>query len=194
LKRLPRLEINLATAFLVSMVVGLFEETTAQYTALVILLSVVAGKSGNTGAQSVAVTMRGLALKEIYPRMWLRVIFKEFNIGWMNGIAVAVTTGLGVYLWSQLLELTMVIMISMVLSVVIASVSGALIPIMLIVTGQDPAQSSSIFLTTITDIAGFFSFLGIATLFLHLLWFDLRGSVNLKIIILKQEKISFNLY
>jgi magnesium transporter len=169
LKRLPWLEINLATAFLAALVVGLFEETIAQYTALAILLPVVAGQSGNTGAQSLAVTMRGLALKEIYPRMWSRIIFKEFNVGLMNGIAVALTTGLGVYLWSKSLGLTMVIMISMVLSMVIASVSGALIPIILTVSGQDPAQSSSIFLTTITDIAGFFSFLGIATLFIHLL-------------------------
>jgi magnesium transporter len=169
LKRLPWLEINLATAFLAAMVVGMFEETIAQYTALAILLPVVAGQSGNTGAQSLAVTMRGLALKEIYPRMWSRIIFKEFNVGLMNGIAVAATTGVGVYLWSKSLGLTLVIMISMVLSMVIASVSGALIPIILTVTGQDPAQSSSIFLTTITDIAGFFSFLGIATLFLHLL-------------------------
>ena len=77
--------------------------------------------------------------------------------------------GLGVYIWSKSMGLTIVIMISMVLSMAIASVSGALIPIMLTVSGQDPAQSSSIFLTTVTDIAGFFSFLGIATLFMHML-------------------------
>jgi magnesium transporter len=169
IKRLPWLQINLATAFMAAMVVGIFEDTIAQYTALAILLPVVAGQSGNTGAQSLAVTMRGLALKEIYPRMWSRIVFKEFNVGLMNGIAVALTTGLGVFVWSRSVGLTMVIMISMVLSMIIASVSGALIPMMLTVSGQDPAQSSSIFLTTVTDIAGFFSFLGIATLFLHML-------------------------
>ena len=168
-KRLPWLQINLATAFAAAAVVGLFESTIASYTALAILLPVVAGQSGNTGAQSLAVTMRGLALKEIYPRMWTRIVWKEFNVGVMNGIAVAVTTGLGVYIWSRSIGLTVVIMISMVISMAIASVAGALIPIMLTISGQDPAQSSSIFLTTVTDIAGFFSFLGIATIFLHML-------------------------
>jgi len=168
-KRLPWLEINLLTAFLAAAVVGFFEETIAQYTALAVLLPVVAGQSGNTGAQALAVTMRGLALKEIYPRMWVRILYKEFNVGLWNGIAVAVTTGLGVYLWSQSIGLTLVIFASMILSMVIASISGAGIPILLTITGQDPAQSSSIFLTTVTDIAGFFSFLGIATLFIALL-------------------------
>ena len=158
LKRLPWLQINLATAFLAASVVGFFEDTIAQFTALAVLLPVVAGQSGNTGAQSLAVTMRGLALKEIYPRMWPKIVLKEFNVGLMNGIAVAITTGLGVYIWSRSTGLTIVIMTSMVLSMVIASVSGAIIPVMLTVSGQDPAQSSSIFLTTVTDIGGFFQF------------------------------------
>ena len=114
-------------------------------------------------------TMRGLALREIYPRMWMRIIYKEFNVGLWNGIAVALTTGAGVYIWSQSVGLTLVIILSMVLSMIIASISGAGIPIILTITGQDPAQSSSIFLTTVTDIAGFFSFLGIATLLIALL-------------------------
>ena len=164
IKRLPWLEINLLTAFLAASVVGIFEDTIAKYTALAILLPVVAGQSGNTGAQALAVTMRGLALKEIYPRMWPRIIFKEFNVGLWNGIAIAVTTGVGVYFWSNSIGLSLIILISMIISMIIASISGAAIPILLTVTGQDPAQSSSIFLTTVTDIAGFFSFLGIATL------------------------------
>ena len=168
-KRLPWLEINLLTAFLAAAVVGAFEDTIAQYTALAVLLPVVAGQSGNTGAQALAVTMRGLALREIYPRMWFRILYKEFNVGLWNGIAVALTTGAGVYVWSQSIGLTLVIFVSMILSMVIASISGAGIPILLTITGQDPAQSSSIFLTTVTDIAGFFSFLGIATLFIALL-------------------------
>ena len=168
-KRLPWLQINLLTAFMAASVVGLFEDTIAKYTALAVLLPVVAGQSGNTGAQALAVTLRGLALKEIYPRMWTRVTFKEFNTGLFNGLAVAVTTGIGVYLWSQSPGLTMVIFLSMILSMIIAGVAGAVIPILLTVSGQDPAQSSSIFLTTITDISGFFSFLGIATLFISML-------------------------
>jgi len=168
-KRMPWLQVNLATAFLAASVVGLFEDTISRFTALAILLPVVAGQSGNTGAQALAVTLRGLALKEIYPRMWARIIGKEFKVGLLNGLSVALTTGLGVYIWSKSIGLTVVIMTSMVLSMVIASVAGALIPISLTVVGQDPAQSSSIFLTTITDVAGFFSFLGIATLLMHML-------------------------
>ena len=168
-KRQPWLQINLATAFLAAAVVGMFEGTIAQYTALAVLLPVVAGQSGNTGAQALAVTLRGLALKEIYPRMWMRVTFKEFYAGLWNGIAVALTTAVAVYLWSQSPGLTMVIFLSMILSMVIAGIFGAVIPIMLTVSGQDPAQSSSIFLTTVTDVAGFFSFLGIATLFISML-------------------------
>ncbi len=168
-KRLPWLQINLLTAFLAAAVVGLFESTIAQYTALAVLLPVVAGQSGNTGAQALAVSMRGLALKEIYPHMWMRIIFKESSVGFWNGIAVALTTGIGVYVWSHSMGLTLVIAFSMVLSMTIASIAGAGIPILLTITGQDPAQSSSIFLTTITDVVGFFSFLGIATLFIHML-------------------------
>lgn len=168
-KRQPWLQINLLTAFMAASVVGIFEGTIAQFTALAVLLPVVAGQSGNTGAQALAVTMRGLALKEVYPRMWPRVLFKEFSAGFWNGMAVAITCGIGVYIWSQSVGLTIVIFISMIMSMVIASMAGAMIPILLTVSGQDPAQSSSIFLTTVTDIAGFFSFLGIATFFIAML-------------------------
>ena len=168
-KRLPWLEINLLTAFLAAAVVGVFEDTIAKYTALAVLLPVVAGQSGNTGAQALAVTMRGLALKEIYPRMWPRILFKEFNAGMWNGMIIALTTAIGVYIWSDSTGLSLIILLSMTLSMIIASVSGAAIPILLTITGQDPAQSSSIFLTTVTDIAGFFSFLGIATLLIALI-------------------------
>lgn len=164
-KRLPWLQINLATAFLAASVVGLFENTIASFTALAVLLPVVAGQSGNTGAQALAVTMRGLALREIRARQWPRVVFKEMSTGFWNGIAIALTTSLGVWLWSGSLGLSAVIGISMILSMVIAGIFGAAIPLVLTAIGQDPAQSSSIVLTTVTDVAGFFSFLGIATLF-----------------------------
>ncbi len=164
LKRQPWLQINLLTAFLAAAVVGLFEETIAQFTALAVLLPVVAGQSGNTGAQALAVTMRGLALREIRARHWLRLAGKEALVGLCNGLAVAAVTALGVWVWSGSVGLALVITVAMVLSMVIASIAGAMIPIILTVLGQDPAQSSSIFLTTVTDVAGFFSFLGIATL------------------------------
>ena len=163
-KRLPWLQINLITAFVAASVVGLFEHTIAQFTALAVLLPVVAGQSGNTGAQALAVTMRGLALREIRAAQWPQVVFKETNVGFWNGAIVAVTTALGVLVWSGSYGLALIIATSMVLSMVIAGVAGAAIPIVLTVLGQDPAQSSSIVLTTVTDVTGFFSFLGIATL------------------------------
>ncbi|HSM07242.1 MAG TPA: magnesium transporter [Longimicrobiales bacterium] len=163
-KRLPWLQINLVTAFLAASVVGFFESTIAQFTALAVLLPVVAGQSGNTGAQALAVTMRGLALREIQLRSWPRVAVKEAIAGCLNGIAVAATTSAGVFVWSRSPGLALVIGVSMVLSMTIAGLSGALVPIILASLKQDPAQSSSIVLTTITDVAGFFSFLGIATL------------------------------
>jgi len=168
-KRLPWLQINLATAFLAATVVGLFEDTIARVTALAVLLPVVAGQSGNTGAQAMAVTLRGLALREVWPRQWPRLLFKELSAGFWNGIAVALTTAIGVYVWSRSTGLCLVIGISMVVSMIIASVSGAAIPLLLVKAGQDPATSSSIFLTTVTDVMGFLSFLGIATLMMGLL-------------------------
>jgi magnesium transporter len=163
-KRLPWLQINLLTAFLAAAVVGLFEDTIARFTALAVLLPVVAGQSGNAGAQALAVTMRGLALREISLRHWLRVMLKEVQTGLVNGLAVAATCGLGVYVWSGSIGLVLVIAMSMVLAMIAAGFAGALVPITLTRLGQDPAQSSSIILTTVTDVAGFFSFLGIATL------------------------------
>jgi magnesium transporter len=163
-KRLPWLQINLITAFLAAAVVGLFEDTIARVTALAVLLPVVAGQSGNTGAQALAVTMRGLSLREVRTRHWLRVVVKEGIAGAGNGAAVAVTTSAAVYLWSESLGLALVIGTSMVVSMTLAGLSGAAIPMVLTALRQDPAQSSSIILTTVTDVVGFFSFLGIATL------------------------------
>src|SRR5690606_17613070 len=139
------------------------EDIIASYTALAILLPVVAGQSGNTGAQALAVVMRGLALREIGLAQSRRVLRKEFQVGLINGLGVAVTTGLAVYLWSRSAGLMLIIVLSMVSSMALAGIAGASVPLMLTRLGQDPAQSSSIILTTITDIAGFFSFLGIAS-------------------------------
>ncbi len=164
-KRLPWLQINLLTAFLAATVVGLFEDIIAQVTALAVLLPVVAGQSGNSGAQALAVTMRGLALREITLLQWKQVVRKEVLVGLANGLAVAFTTCIGVYLWSRSPGITAVIGVSMVLSMVMAGLAGALVPMFLTRIGQDPATASSIILTTVTDVVGFFSFLGIATLF-----------------------------
>lgn len=168
-KRLPWLQINLATAFLAAAVVGLFEGTIAQFTALAVLLPVVAGQSGNTGAQALAVTLRGLALREIRLRHWPRIALKEVSTGTLNGCAVALVTVIGVFVWSQSWGLCLVIGLAMVVSMMIAGLAGAGVPMVLTALRQDPAQSSSIFLTTITDIMGFLSFLGLATLLSGLL-------------------------
>lgn len=163
-RRLPWLQINLLTAFMASAVVGMFESTIAQFTALAVLLPVAAGQSGNTGAQALAVTMRGLTLREISMRHWYRVMLKELAAGFMNGVGIAATCALGVYAWSRSTGLALVMALAMIVSMTIAGVAGALVPIGLKRFGLDPAQASSIVLTTVTDIAGFLSFLGIATL------------------------------
>lgn len=168
-QRLPWLQINLATAFLAAAVVGLFQDTIARYTALAVLLPVVAGQSGNSGMQALGVTMRGLALREIRINAWPRLIVKEAGVGIINGIAIAITTMLGVFVWSQSLGLTLIIGVAMVMSMFIACICGAMVPIVLKSLGQDPATSSSIVLTTFTDCGGFLSFLGLATLLSSLL-------------------------
>lgn len=168
-KRLPWLYVNIVTTFLTASVVGLFEDNIARVTALAMLMPVVAGQSGNAGMQALVVTLRGLVLREVYPRMWARIIFKECKVGMMNGIGIAVTAGTGVYIWSNSVELAIVLGISMVMALTIASIAGAVIPLALTFAGRDPALSSSIFLTAISDMFGFFSFLGIAGLFIHIL-------------------------
>lgn len=168
-RRLPWLNINLLTAFLAAGVVGIFEQTIAQFTALAVLLPVVAGQSGNTGAQALAVIMRGLALREIRIRHWQRVLLKEMLAGLLNGAAIALVTALGVLIWSRSAGLAAVIGAAMVISMILAGLSGAAIPLLLTRMGQDPAQSASIILTTVTDVVGFLSFLGLATLFSGLL-------------------------
>jgi len=162
-KRLPWLQINLATAFLAASVVAIFEDTISKITVLAVFLPVVAGQSGNTGSQALAVTMRGLALREISVNQWFVVARKEILVGIINGVAVAITTSLIVFFWASSFGLAVVIGISMILSMAIAGLSGALIPMILQSLGQDPASSSSIILTTVTDIVGFLSFLGLAT-------------------------------
>ena len=161
-RRLPWLQINLLTAFLASAVVAMFEGLIAQFTALAVLLPVVAGQGGNAGAQALAVTVRGLALREIGIRELPGLLTKELITGIANGFALALVCGAGVYLWSGSPGLSLVISCAMLLSIPAAGVAGALVPMALTRLGQDPATASSIILTTVTDVAGFLSFLGIA--------------------------------
>jgi magnesium transporter len=175
--RLPWLYVNLLTAFMAAAVVGVFEDTISKMAALAVLLPVVAGQGGNTGSQSLAVVMRGLALREIVPGVKTRVIRKELISGFINGIAIAVVTALCVFGWRLAAGdglppstgLALVIGISMVINMVAAAGAGALIPLALQAMGRDPAQSAAIFLTTVTDIIGFAAFLGFAMLLQSLL-------------------------
>lgn len=161
--RMPWLQINLASAFVASSVVGVFDHTIAKVTALAVLMPIVAGEAGNTGAQALAVTQRGLALREIRTTHVWRLMRKEALVGACNGIAIGIVTALGVLLWSKNLVLSGVIFAAMVLSMAIASISGVIIPIVLTALGRDPATASSILLTAITDTVAFLSFLGLAT-------------------------------
>ncbi len=168
-KRLPWLYVNLGTAFLAAAVVGMFEDTIQKVTALAVLLPVVAGQGGNTGAQSLAVVMRGLALRELVPGTTRRLLTKETLAALINGLAVAVGTGLAVFLWDGRIGLVLIIVLAMVVNMGAAGLAGAAIPLLLQSLGRDPAQSASIVLTTITDVVGFAAFLGFAVLFMPLL-------------------------
>ena len=168
-KRLPWLYVNLFTAFVASMVVGLFEGTIERVTALAVLMPVVAGQGGNTGAQSLAVVMRGIALREILPGSIWRLVRKEMVGALINGLAVAVATGAAVWIWDGRIGLVVVIALAMVVNMTMAGLFGAAIPLVLRALGRDPAQSASIFLTTVTDVVGFAAFLGLAVLLLPLL-------------------------
>jgi magnesium transporter len=167
--RLPWLQINLASAFVASSVVGMFDQTIAKITALAVLMPIVAGEAGNTGAQALAVTQRGLALREIRTTHVWRLIRKEALVGASSGLAIGVVTALGVFLWSSNLVLAGVIFAAMVLSMATAAVSGVIIPIVLTALGRDPATASSILLTAITDTVAFLSFLGLATILIQAL-------------------------
>ncbi|MGE3804233.1 MAG: magnesium transporter [Gemmataceae bacterium] len=175
--RLPWLYVNLLTAFLASAVIGLFEGLIAQIAVLAVLLPVVAGQGGNTGSQSLAVVMRGLALREIIPSSRRRVILKELMGGLLNGVFVALGTSLAVFVWRLIAQdplhsctaMALVIGLAMIVNMSVAALSGAVIPMALKAMGRDPAQSAGIFLTTVTDVVGFSAFLGLALLFQSML-------------------------
>ncbi len=166
-KRLPWLMVNLGTAFAASAVIGMFEGIIERVTALAVLLPIVAGQGGNTGAQSLAVVIRGIALRELGPGTGRRVLAKETTAAVLNGVAIALVTGLAVLLWDGRFGLVLVIALAMVVNMAIAGLAGAGIPLMLRSLGRDPAQSASIFLTTVTDIVGFAAFLGLALLLMR---------------------------
>jgi len=168
-KRLPWLHINLATAFLAAFVVALFEGIIAKLTILAVFLPVVAGQGGNAGAQSLAVVMRGIVMREIPKGKILQLILKEGKIGAVNGIVIGIVTALVAWIWYGNPYLGLVIGLGMLVNLIVAGLAGAAIPLTMKRVGIDPAQSSSIILTTVTDVLGFLAFLGFAVLFQNFL-------------------------
>jgi magnesium transporter len=163
-RRVPWLLVNLGTAFLASLVVGLFESTLQRLTVLAILLPIVAGQAGNTGLQSMAVMIRGIATGETRGIRLTRLLSREVGIGLGTGVLIGLTCALVCLLWRGDPWLAAVIGSAMVACMLIATVSGALVPWCMQRLGFDPAQSASIILTTITDVAGFGIFLALGTL------------------------------
>ncbi len=165
-KRLPWLQVNLATSFLAASIISVFEGTIAKITVLAAYLPIIAGQGGNTGAQSLAVVMRGLALDEITDRSeaW-RVIRRETVAGVINGLLVGLTTGLVCLIFNHSLWLGLVVTVAMIGNMGIATFCGAVIPLVMKKVGLDPAQCSSIILTTFTDVFGFLILLSLAFTF-----------------------------
>ncbi|MGV3774905.1 MAG: magnesium transporter [Verrucomicrobiales bacterium] len=163
-KRLPWLCVNLATAFLAAGVVGMFEETIAAWTALAIFLPIVAGQGGNAGAQTLTVIIRDMALGEISDGDGKKALVKELILGLANGIAIGLIVALISILWKGSAVLGLVVGLAMVLNMVAAALSGVMVPYTLRALKIDPALASSIMVTTVTDVAGFFFFLGLAAI------------------------------
>jgi magnesium transporter len=164
-KRLPWLHVNLATAFLAAAVVALFEDVIARITVLAVFLPVVAGQGGNAGAQSLAVVMRGLVMREIPKEGFRQLVLKESLLGTISGAVTGVVTAAVAWVWHGNPWLGLVIGLAMIVNLFAAGLSGAAIPILMKRVGLDPAQCSSIILTTVTDVIGFFAFLGFAVVF-----------------------------
>lgn len=165
-KRLPWLVINLATAFMASFTIGLFEGTIEKVVALASVMSIVAGMGGNAGTQTLSLVIRGIALGEVKLKEDWRLIIKEFCLGIINGAITGFITAIIIYWHYHNIFLGVIILIAMMGNLVIAGVFGFTIPLVLKKLNIDPALASSIFLTTMTDVGGFFIFLGLAQLFL----------------------------
>jgi len=161
--------VNLATAFLASSVLGLFQEQLQGMVALAVLAPIVASQGGNAATQTMTVAVRALATRQLGSGNALRVIFRESLVGLVNGVAFAVITGIAAVIWFKTPGLGVVIGLAIICNLVAGALGGILIPMVLERVRADPAVASGTFVTTVTDVVGFFSFLGIATL-----WFGLK--------------------
>ena len=165
-RRFNWLLLNLFTAFLATYCISLFGATIEQMVVLAFLMPIVASMGGNAGMQTLAVTVRSLATQDLTKNNFTNNVFKEFNIGVLNGIIFAIISSLIVQLWFNDIQLSLIISISMILTMVVAGLFGILVPVTLKKMNIDPAISSSVFVTTITDVIGFVSFLGVGAYFL----------------------------
>ncbi|NKB51420.1 MAG: magnesium transporter [Rhizobiaceae bacterium] len=161
--RIGWLAVNLATAVLASLVIGLFDATLEQMVALAILMPIVASMGGNAGTQTMTVAVRALATRDLDTYNARKIIRKELQVGLINGSAFAVLMGLVTVLWFGQPVLGVIIGIAMIVNMIFAAASGILVPIALDKLDADPAISSSVFVTTVTDVVGFFAFLGLAS-------------------------------
>ncbi len=166
-RRFNWLLLNLFTALLATWVISLFGASIEQMVALAFLMPIVASMGGNAGMQTLAVTIRALAKKELSSANFGKIVTKEFVIGILNGIIFAVITGFIVQLWFKEFNLSILIAVSMVLNMIVAGLFGILVPVTLKKFNVDPAIASSVFVTTITDVIGFLSFLGIGAYFFY---------------------------
>jgi len=158
--------VNLGTALIAASVISLFETTIARIVTLAALMPIVAGLGGNAGTQTLAVSVRALAMKELTPGNARRVIGKEVAVGLTNGLGLAVVAGTIAFLWSGTVKIGLVLAGAMVANLMVAGLAGILIPLTLDRLKVDPAVASGVFLTALTDSVGFFAFLGLATVFL----------------------------
>jgi magnesium transporter len=160
--RFSWLLLNLGTAILASIIIGFFEGTIEQIVALAVLMPIVASMGGNAGTQTLTVTVRALAMKDLTSTNAMRVVGKEFLVGSINGAVFAILTGAVAWFWFDSQALGLVIAMAMIINMVVAGLAGTTIPLLLDRNGIDPAVASSVFLTTITDVVGFAAFLGLA--------------------------------
>lgn len=164
--RFPWLLFNLFTAISASLVIGIFESEIQRLAALAVLMPIVASMGGNAGTQTLTVAVRAIAMRELTGTNSIRVIMKEVAVGALNGIAFAIIAGLLSYLWYDSIQLSIALSAATILTLIIAGLAGAIIPLGLVRVGADPAIASSVVLTTITDIVGFGVFLWLGALIL----------------------------
>ncbi len=165
-QRFSWLFINLLTAVLASIVISVFEQSIEQVVALAVLMPIVASMGGNAGTQTLTVAVRALATRDLTPTNALRIVFREGLVGTLNGLTFAVIMGLVAVFWFQSPILGVVVAVAMVVNLALAGLAGILIPLSLQRAGADPALASTVFVTTVTDVAGFFVFLGLASIVL----------------------------